>query len=177
MKRLTLLPPLVLLSGQLLSGLASAQSAVPTPAPLAAYNWIQPIPNQPDLDVGGEYVARLRGYNNQTALLDITVTASGYDVTATVYSRALKQMFKASGTRSIFRASPVTVSLLGTQGQGSPCEGGFTEMYQVDVTFVRASELSGEGGRGRIQRMICDPLARQYRPDPVNSGELEVARK
>ncbi|WP_104990828.1 hypothetical protein [Deinococcus sp. NW-56] len=160
----------------LLTGGASAQFAPATPVP-SPYLFVQPIPNQPDLDLSGEYVGRLRGQNNQTGLLDISVKVSGYDVTASVFSRALKQSFQASGTRSIFRASPVTVNLVGQSGQGSACEGGFTELYQVNVTFVRASELSGEGGRGSIQRMICDSVTRQFRPDPQNSGELEVARK
>lgn len=160
----------------LLTGAASAQFAPTTPPP-SPYLFVQPIPNQPDLDLNGEYIGRLRGYNNQTGLLDLTVKVSGYNMTATVFSRALKQTFEVSGTRSIFRASPVTVNLVGQSGRGSPCEGGFTETYQVTVTFVRASEASGEGGRGSFQRWVCDSLARQFRPDPAASGELEVARK
>ncbi|RJF71929.1 hypothetical protein D3875_10505 [Deinococcus cavernae] len=157
-----------------LVGAALAQS--PSPVPPSSLP-IQAIPNGPDIDLGGSYVGRLVGYNNQSALLDIQLEVNGHEVTAALLNRTDRKIYRATGTRSVFPGSPVVVNLLGTSGQGSPCEGGAAEWYIVTATFVSASATTGAGGRGTVQRMICDPLARQFRPDNLNSGSLEIVRK
>lgn len=47
----------------------------------------------------------------------------------------------------------------------------------MNATFLAASASSGAGGRGNVQHMICDPLSRQFRPENLNSGQLELVKK
>lgn len=93
---------------------------------------IQAIPNGPDIDLNGHYVGRIVGYNNQTVLVDIQIEVNGYEVTATLSNRGDRKTYRATGTRSVFPGSPVPVNLLSTSGQGSVCEGGFTEWGGVN---------------------------------------------
>ncbi|SMB90624.1 hypothetical protein [Deinococcus hopiensis] len=46
------------------------------------------------------------------------------------------------------------VRLLSQLGQGSVCEGGFTETYRGELAFVRASEATGAGGR--MKKVVAD---------------------
>ena len=93
---------------------------------------IQAIPNGPDIDLNGHYVGRIVGYNNQTVLVDIQIEVNGYEVATTLSNRGDRKTYRATGTRSVFPGSPVTVNLLSTSGQGSVCEGGFTEWGGVN---------------------------------------------
>lgn len=142
---------------------------------LSACNAFSPIPNDADIDVNGRYTGRLVGLDNDSALLDVTIVEKNLEVTGTVTSRVTGDSYTLTGTRSVYKASPVVVNATSTLGSGSACPGGFTERYGVQVTFYNASRYSGAGGSGFVNHDIC--VAGQWERSDVNSGQLELTRQ
>lgn len=142
---------------------------------LASCNAFSPIPNDADIDVNGDYVGRLVGANNDSAVLDIKIVEKDLAVTGTVKSRATGDSYTLTGSRSVYRASPVTLNATANLGSGSGCPGGFTEHYGVQVTFYNSSRYSGAGGTGSVTHTVC--VAGQMQPSQINSGQLELTRK
>lgn len=142
---------------------------------LASCNAFSPIPNEADINVNGSYTGRLVGQNNDSAVLDITIVEKDLAVTGTVKSRATGDSYTLTGTRSVYKASPVTLNATSNLGGGSACPGGFTERYGVQVTFYNVSKYSGAGGTGFVNHDICK--SGQWERTELNSGQLELARK
>ena len=142
---------------------------------LSACNAFSPIPNDADIDVNGKYTGRLVGLNNDSALLDVTIVEKDLSVTGTVRSRVTGDSYALTGTRSVYKASPVVVNATSNLGSGSACPGGFTDRYGVMVTFYNVSRHSGAGGSGFVNHDVC--VAGQWERSDFNSGQLELTRQ
>lgn len=142
---------------------------------LASCNAFSPIPGDADIDVNGNYTGRLIGQDNDSAILDITIVERDLAVTGTVRSRATGDSYTLTGTRSVYRASPVDLNATANLGSGSACPGGFTDRYGVQVTFYAASKYSGAGGTGTVNHEVC--ASGQWQRTELNSGRLELTRK
>lgn len=151
----------------LLIGMLVLAGCTPTPS----------IPNGPDFNVNGSYTGRIVGLDGSSALLDVTITEQNLAVTATVKSRDTGQVVTLSGTRSVYKASPVEVNLTQELGTGSPCERGSTERYAVSATFYAQGQNSGEGARGSARHEVCDPASGLFRSVAAGTGSLELVRQ
>lgn len=151
----------------LLVGMLAVVGCTPAPA----------IPNAPDINVNGSYTARIVGLDSSSALLDVTIVEKNLAVTATVKSRDTGQVVTLTGTRSVYKASPVEMNLTQELGSGSPCERGSTERYAVNATFYAQSQNSGEGAKGSARHEVCDPASGLFRPIAAGTGSLELVRQ
>ncbi len=132
-----------------------------------------PVPNEPNININGSYTGRLVGYDNTSALLDVTIVEKDLRVTATVKSRETGETFTLSGTRSVYNASPVTVNATANLGSGSPCAGGVTEQYGVSLSFYPTKQSSGTG---YVTHQTCNKTNQQFERNNFNSGSLELVR-
>ncbi|ANE43011.1 hypothetical protein [Deinococcus puniceus] len=135
------------------------------------------IPNEANIDISGDYVGRIVGSDGKSALLDVTVVEKDLRVTGTVKSRDTGETFNVVGTRSVYNASPVTADMTAELGSGSVCEGGFTNRYVIEATFIRGSRYSGAGATGYVNHSVCNAGSKTYERVQFNSGSLELARK
>lgn len=145
---------------------------------LGACGYSPPLPEEPDIDINGTYLGRIVGPDQRSALLDVTLNEQNLTVTATVTSQATGQRVTLTGTRSVYRASPVTVNATSeVTAPDSPCERRVTERYAVAVTFYAANGSRDEGARGSARHEVCDPATRLLRPVSDGTGELELIRR
>ncbi|EYB68183.1 hypothetical protein DEIPH_ctg025orf0013 [Deinococcus phoenicis] len=132
---------------------------------------------QPNIDLSGSYVGRIVGQDGRSALIDVAVQEKDLRVSAAMTSRETGQSFTLVGTRSVYKASPVTVNTLAELGSGSACPGGFTERYQVQAVFERAGRNGAVGARGYVAYQTCDATTGGYSPSALNSGTLELTHR
>ncbi len=135
------------------------------------------LPNGADIDVNGSYTGRIVGSDGRSILLDTTLVEQNERFTATVRSPDNGQVLTLQGTRSVHKASPVSVDVVQETGGGSACARGLTDRYQVDVTFYARSEYSSEGARGVAQHEVCDTASGTSVQITDGSGSLELVRK
>lgn len=139
----------------------------------ACSSWFPPV-NGPNIDINGHYNGRLVGYDNKTALLDVTIVEKDLRVTTTVKSLENGQTFTLMGTRSVYDASPVAVNVTADLGSGSNCQGGFTDKYSVLVNFYTYKK---DIGNGTVNHTSCNASTGQFEQNSFNTGSLELARK
>ena len=137
---------------------------------LSGCNTYRPFGQGADIDINGEYVGRVIGNMQDSAVLDVTVLERDLAVTATIKSRANGQTYRLTGTRSVYRSTPVQVNLAGSFGVVQ-CNG-YAERYTAAVTFVEFERGSAEG---YMNHFTC--VAGQWQGEYDNSGRLELTRK
>lgn len=137
-----------------------------------------PLPEEPDIEIDGTYLGRIVGADQRSALLDVVLREEDLNVTATVTSRANGQTVTLTGTRSVYRASPVTVNV--TQeitAPDSPCVRRVTERYAVGVTFYAANSSRDEGALGYAHHEVCDRKTATLVVVNDGTGSLELIRQ
>lgn len=145
---------------------------------LAACSPEPPLPEEPDININGSYTGRIVSADQRSALLDVTLLERNLAVTANVTSRANGQTLVLTGTRSVYKASPVTANaVLEITAPDSPCRENVRERYAVGMTFYAKTQSRDEGAKGFASHEVCDPETATFKAIPDGTGQLELVRK